>query len=60
MDERYDNWDLTEQEKELLNYLSTKRRLAKNRAEYLRQMEEYYTNEQELEPYYCEETQPDW
>lgn len=59
MDERYDNWDLTEQEKELLNYLSAKRRLAKNRVEYLRQMEEYYINEQEFEPYYCEETQPD-
>ena len=58
MDERYDNWDLTEQEKELLNYLSTKRRLAKNRAEYSRRMEEYYADEQELEFYYCEETQP--
>lgn len=58
MDERYDNWDLTEQEKELLNFLTTKRHLAKNRAEYLRRMEEYYTNEAEFEPYYYEETQP--
>lgn len=55
MDERYDNWDLTEQEKELLNFLTTKRRLARSRAEYLRQMD---TNEQEPEPYYCEGTQP--
>ncbi len=57
MDERYDNWNLTEQEKELFNFLATKRRLAKNRAEYVRQAEEYFSND---EPDYCEEPQQPW
>lgn len=32
MNERYDDWSLTQEEMELMNYLDSKRRLAKVRA----------------------------
>lgn len=53
MDERWDNWNLTEQEKEFFNFLITKRRLAKSRAEYMRRAKD-------SEPEYCEEPQQPW
>lgn len=41
MDERYDDWTLTQEEMEIMNYLDSKRRLAKYRVKQLRLMEDF-------------------
>lgn len=45
MDERYDDWSLTQEEMELMNYLDSKRRLAKSRARQLEGFNDDYSDE---------------
>ncbi len=45
MDERYDDWSLTQEEMELMNYLDSKRRLVKSRVRQLQLMENFNSDE---------------
>ena len=45
MNERYDDWSLTQEEMELMNYLDSKRRLIKSRVRQLQLMESFNSDE---------------
>ena len=45
MDERYDDWSLTQEEMELMNYLDSKRRLAAARYRIMEDIENVYSDE---------------
>lgn len=45
MDERYDDWSLTQEEMELMNYLDSKRRLAAARHRMMEDIENGYSDE---------------
>ena len=49
MNERYDDWSLTQEEMELMNYLDSKRRLIKSRVRQLQLMESFNSDEDDYD-----------